>query len=1410
MFRGLDCNVFIRPRFEVDDCLETIINWGDGNIDVIIGDFELDHEYQVDGKYELCVSFIQRNNQGVVCNELQTCNSICVECGIVCQEEELVPIVGYSYPNYFREGYISKQSDVQYYGDDLYAVFSEEEVTGGTTIHVLKNGLIVFSIPNSIETQVSEIKIHDDYIYLTGSFGGGDMQVPSSVGNGTSLINNCYAAGSCLHDGFVIKYTSAFTLEWAFSIGGTWIDAVEDITIINDEEFAITGITRNDSDFDPNDNEVELSDQSNSIKSFIAKYSVNNNYPLPVCDWVNTLYVQDGYLGSAAGLGITHDDLGNIYAGGNYASGLIDGNTQAMQLYSSTNGSTLPGFSVPAGKYFGYIIKYDSLGGLIWSRSIGNNGTGLFRNNYISDLEIAGNELFAGGLNTFTKYDLNGVPLITPIIEPGLDINEIAISGNQLFIVGFVNDTYRNLDLLLPPGQGPQITSPLNVLFSVYNLDVEYQKSLNPGGDYVDYGMGISAQDEKIAICGNTTSGIFDAGHPGVNPNGVIFNLASERDFFVAEYNCECVSYTEIDAACCEDVSSVIKEDESEDFCCSISISNDQGITISAINIELLNGSEFSSGQLDISNDFNINMISASSVDITYNSGFIPTGIISPILDFCLNQNSGTSSDYVISYIEEDAAGNTYVLCRDTLSGDCGIENEISDCATISEINAVCLDGEDSYYEVDFTLSNESNSIIEELQLSGLPNGFSWSPCDVVPPIINTVLDVNIPALPPGQSTQVCVRIYSNNPITISTDLDFLAVMIDDDGKSFCCAHDNSIMITPCCTDCDDIQLEVKETRSCCYSLTMSGFCNTNEYRELNISSPLDIDIVNTNISSSIAVIQPWILCNTSSGDLCIEPRGGIFSDNAGQNEITFCLSGAFNGNDDLIFEFRNDKQDVVCSKVDSVQCDGGCVSEGFIDPGIKVIGGLVDDLRLECNQPPLILDCPSFNEVFIKGRFDCSESCSSELSGTVLFNGQEIKPKEAEVSDGTWEIRLTDLIKNPGLYEIVIEGTCDGVSESCTYSFEIRQDCFECLCDDLEKDIHNFLSINTYSDCIVEFEPVSLKPCDIVNHYTIDGDRLSGPFQYDESIIYMFPGSGTYEVCMNVSRMDEKSGELCKKDLCEEFFFTCKETLGVSGFCNSMTLSNNSFDGGVPGSLNNNDKTNLPGWQILDGEAYYFIKGGARDTISGFIQQVSDKITGPSIIEAIINSEDVVPGDKNEILLEYDFRASSESVQYIASIVIGDDTLRHSTKTTSKFNWQSEQVVFEVDNEIITMLEAGIGEIQFTLLAGNEDIKEFVSLDNVCVDIEKMNVNVSNVSGNSEVKVYPNPSRGQFNVDFASSKSMSKVLVYDSEGRSILELNNLGANNVLDLSTKPSGVYIMKVIFSSGDFEVMKLIKIN
>ncbi len=137
------------------------------------------------------------------------------------------------------------------------------------------------------------------------------------------------------------------------------------------------------------------------------------------------------------------------------------------------------------------------------------------------------------------------------------------------------------------------------------------------------------------------------------------------------------------------------------------------------------------------------------------------------------------------------------------------------------------------------------------------------------------------------------------------------------------------------------------------------------------------------------------------------------------------------------------------------------------------------------------------------------------------------------------------------------------------------------------------------------------------------------------------------------------------------------------------------------------------------------------------------------------------------------------------------------------KFTFKFDDIVNEIANAdkahlVVFVSDSGaMGTNEYLVhnalkIGLNEEIKSKV------IDLEAGS-SISNVTINEAINIYPNPSNGQFTLDFTSVKNqVSSVKIYDLVGKNVYSKDakiNEGANKLsIDVSNLSSGVYILNI----------------
>ncbi len=1341
---------------DFNECSITSINYGNDQFAGFDGPFEFSYTYPENGMYELCLTTNEFFSNGNICNSSAYCTTICVECPDDCESKlSFIPEESFSVGEFnLNRNNVGSAGDV-YISDDgtIYAsasIYNPVDATDADIV-IWKNQVRYNLFDGDSYDQVTQITVEEisGDIYVTGSFKSDSLKIKSVDGSHSiTITHNAYY--NPLDEAFVAKFDENFTLQWAFSMGSQWRDIVQDIVVWGDDEFVIVGKTRLDVDFDPNPDLEVKTENHNSIKSFVAKYSKNNLGILPTCDWVRTLYTSnDPNWGHSVALGVSRDLDGNIYAVGNFVAVSLDGFSPVLELHASEgNGILNTGLTVGPSAASGYLVKYNQNGDIIFVKNTNLDLSDPLVNSYPQDIEINHNnintsnddEIFVMGFDFAGKYDHNGqliIPATNAIYFDGMDIDEIDIDifGN-VYVAGYVNDIYKNLEILETQGQGLQTPAALDMIFSIYDSNLNYLKSLNPGGDREFHAHSISVSGNDIALGGYFTGDILYPEYPDNYLNPI--QRMTPYDFFVGKYECPCETTSQ--ETCCQNISSSIDDAINGDYCCSISISNSFGYSLSHISVELANENDgvFEVGQILVADEFHIGSFSSTSFEIHHTSGQIPNNSTNIIVDFCLNDlgNPSSTQDYIITYFEGSNENNK-VACIDTLQADCDRASTIS-CGAISEISVSCHPDYENIYLVDFEVTNiSSTTSMSGIELHSPLGDFHWMPSGQLTPTGAQSILVDLNELPIGMTAVVSVNLYSDQLIHDLEDIDF-DISFHNKGQFACYIENISFAITPCCDLCSNFTPVLDETSDCCYILSIDDLCDLGKYTGIQLNPGIGTELVNFEILNN-----EWELCRAQIGEQCLQPINSFSDPNLHQDIARLCLTNEVSSSVELeisLFNIDNGSQDVLCTETFQSDCGDDCITKGFQDPTLYILGdSRPENIVLGCNMPPLYIDCPNRNNLWISGLFECSSECTSNIKVEMFENEVYISDVVSISQDGLWEVYLNNEIIGPGVYDIVVSGNCDGENSSCTYSFIVPENCFNCSCKDLDNELYKGFDIVVHDGCERGFIPVIADVCDSIVWY-VDNKFQDFTMNYEEFIFEFPEGKDKYKICYELYRQDGL--KTCSKKFCEKIRIKCEDDDPFINICDRSININGDLVLGPLGLVNDNDKPEVPGWSLVKGEGWVVEDRYGLDTSSRYLQTkmgVDDAIT---ISIGLKDSIEADP-DHKALNLRFDARSNVDSLEL--SLMAYNKSGVYEQKKPFVLSPH-----FETYNFNLTMDDFEIDSIQLSACCDKDGIVEYLILDlaYLCASTSKF-VGLNNSFEDMDIRVYPNPVSSYLNIQF-------------------------------------------------------------
>ncbi len=368
---------------------------------------------------------------------------------------------------------------------------------------------------------ISKLNTDGEYLWAK-SIGGGRNRV---LDVHTDDENNVYACGwfketvdflpgdeewlltsNGQFNAFLAKYSPAGDLLWAFSLGGTYRDYMQAITVDTDGNIIVSGFFTNTVDFDPGAGVAELitNDGITSWDAFVAKYDSDGNYI-----WARQ-FAGDG-LQEVVSVSVNSD--GDLIAG-EYFSGTIDCDPGAGELIFE-NGSLTD--------WQGFIMKLNSEGALVWGKSIGGPandqvwGIGLDESdNVYATGGFALTVDFDPGAGVFEmttplgwadvfilKLNTNGDFIWSKAFEGGQSASAYAISVSEelIYITGYATGACD-----FDPGEGVvELDDHLgtDIFIAVLDTDGQYQWADRIGAFENDFGNAIVTDGQNIFVSGN-------------------------------------------------------------------------------------------------------------------------------------------------------------------------------------------------------------------------------------------------------------------------------------------------------------------------------------------------------------------------------------------------------------------------------------------------------------------------------------------------------------------------------------------------------------------------------------------------------------------------------------------------------------------------------------------------------------------------------------------------------------------------------------------------------------------------------------------------------------------------------------------------------------------------------------------
>ena len=363
-------------------------------------------------------------------------------------------------------------------------------------------------------------------VYTTGTFSGTvDFDPNAGVANLTSAgIND---------DIFISKLDASGNFVWAKAMGGANNDVANSIAIDATGNVYTTGYFSGIADFDPNAGVANLASVGGSQDIFVSKLDASGNFVWAKAmggtslDLVNSIVV---------------DATGNVYTTG-FFQGVADFDPNASVANLASVGGSQDIF----------VSKLNANGNFVWAKAMG--GTGFDVANSIA-VDAIGNVYTAGYFSGTADFDPNaGVANLTSAGSQDIFVSKLDASGNFVWAKAMGGTSFDVANSIAVDASGNVYTTGFFAgttdfdpnagvvnLTSIANSSDIFVSKLNASGNFV-WAKAMCGTDSDIAnsIAVDVTGNVYTAGYfnttADFDPNAGVVNLTSAGgyDIFVSK-----------------------------------------------------------------------------------------------------------------------------------------------------------------------------------------------------------------------------------------------------------------------------------------------------------------------------------------------------------------------------------------------------------------------------------------------------------------------------------------------------------------------------------------------------------------------------------------------------------------------------------------------------------------------------------------------------------------------------------------------------------------------------------------------------------------------------------------------------------------------------------------------------------
>jgi hypothetical protein len=326
-------------------------------------------------------------------------------------------------------------------------------------------------------------------------------------------------------DVFLVKYDPSGNVIWARSAGGSSSDNASGICVDNNSNIYVTG---------------SYSSSSISFGSFtLAQIGIGDVFVTKYDSAGNVLWARRGggtYPDYSRGICV--DAIGNVYLTGAFGSNTIAFGTITLTNASSNHDDI-------------FIVKYDSLGNVLWARSAGSanyDGPSSICSDASGNVLITG--YFGSSSISFGSSTLTNAGGSCPLYCADFFIAKYDSSGNVLWAKGaggtdmdagvnLAPDPYGNV-FVAGYYKSDTIAFDSNALFNAGYEDMFLAKYDGSGNVVWIKNVGGTLSDSPSGICSEANGNVFMTGYftsDSLAFDNYFLNSAGKRDIFIAKYD---------------------------------------------------------------------------------------------------------------------------------------------------------------------------------------------------------------------------------------------------------------------------------------------------------------------------------------------------------------------------------------------------------------------------------------------------------------------------------------------------------------------------------------------------------------------------------------------------------------------------------------------------------------------------------------------------------------------------------------------------------------------------------------------------------------------------------------------------------------------------------------------------------